>query len=125
MRNTSAATTVVSTASVLPTTVVAAAACSSDEIPQPAPGLDSYAAIETSSDSTASNPEANSVIICSSDYDQIAKALTDAYKSMSITAVKIGDAMKKISEVRRSYLYTFSIAPMIDAVIHCPLLKEL
>ncbi|VDK22063.1 unnamed protein product [Taenia asiatica] len=99
VRNTSAATTAVSTASVVPATpVVAAAAYSSDEVPQPAPGLDSSAAIETSSDSFTSNPEANGFKINPTNYDEIAKALTDAYKSMSITTVKIGDAMKKISE---------------------------
>ncbi|KAL5105796.1 Thyroid hormone receptor alpha-B [Taenia crassiceps] len=98
VRNISVATTAVSMASAVPTTPVAVAASSSDELPQPAPGLDSSAAIDTSSDYITSGPEANGFNTSSTNYDEIAKALTDAYKSMSITTVEIGDAMKKINE---------------------------
>ncbi|KAH9279811.1 Thyroid hormone receptor alpha-A [Echinococcus granulosus] len=95
VRNTSAATSATSMASVAPATAVAAAASSSDEVPQPAPGLESSAAIVTPSVSAAASA---AVSMGSASYNGIAKALTEAYKSMSITAVKIGDAMKKISE---------------------------
>ncbi|VDM21470.1 unnamed protein product [Hydatigera taeniaeformis] len=98
VRNTSAAMTAPLMESEAPTKAAAIAVSSSDEVPLPAPGSDSSAASETSSDSTDSGNEVECIQIKQSSFDEILKSLTDAYKTMPISSVKIEETVKTISE---------------------------